>query len=313
MNEKELNGCTLTTDDIKRVKGMGFLQHKGTDKFNARVITRHGRITTDECMAIAKAAAAYGDGNMMMTTRMTIEVSGIDYQDIDAFRAELAKAGLFTGGTGTKVRPIVSCKGTTCQYGLCDTYDLSMAIHERFFLGYNGVSLPHKFKIAVGGCPNNCVKPNLNDLGIIGAKVPQFNADLCKGCKKCQIEAACPVKVPKVVDGKAVIDEANCNKCGRCVGKCPFHCTDESISGYKVYIGGRWGKRTSHGQMLSKIFTDREEVLNVVEKAILLFRSEGIPGERFADTINRIGFKKAEAMILGDELLEKKAAILENN
>ena len=113
MNEKETNGCTLTADDIKRVKGMGFLQHKGTDKFNARVITRNGRITTDECMAIAKAAAAYGDGNMMMTTRMTIEVSGIDYQDIDAFRAELAKAGLFTGGTGTKVRPIVSCKGTT--------------------------------------------------------------------------------------------------------------------------------------------------------------------------------------------------------
>ena len=36
------------------------------------------------------------------------------------------------------------------------------------------VKLPHKFKIAVGGCPNNCVKPNLNDLGIIGQRVPEF-------------------------------------------------------------------------------------------------------------------------------------------
>ena len=32
--------------------------------------------------------------------------------------------------------------------------------------------LPHKFKIAVGGCPNNCVKPDLNDLGIVGQRVP---------------------------------------------------------------------------------------------------------------------------------------------
>ena len=34
-------------------------------------------------------------------------------------------------------------------------------IHERFYHGYREVKLPHKFKIAVGGCPNNCVKPDL--------------------------------------------------------------------------------------------------------------------------------------------------------
>ena len=31
-----------------------------------------------------------------------------------------ADAGLETGGTGSKVRPVVSCKGTTCQYGLIE-------------------------------------------------------------------------------------------------------------------------------------------------------------------------------------------------
>ena len=297
-------------EDIKRVKALGFLWQKGTSKFNGRVITRNGRITVDECMAIAEAARKYGDGHMMMTTRMTIEVSGIAYENIDPFLAELTKAGLTTGGTGTRVRPIVSCKGTTCHYGLCDTYDLSTAIHERFYLGYRPVSLPHKFKIAVGGCPNNCVKPDLNDLGIIGAKIPKYDLDQCRGCKKCQIEAACPVKAARVVDGKLSVDPNLCNKCGRCVGKCLFHCNDESTYGYKVYIGGRWGKRTARGQMLGKIFTCREEVLDTVEKAILLFRSEGIPGERFADTINRIGFEKAETMLLGNELLEKKAEIL---
>ncbi|MGI6095036.1 MAG: C-GCAxxG-C-C family (seleno)protein [Lachnospiraceae bacterium] len=302
--------CTLSPDDIKRVKGLGFLQHKGTNKFNGRIITRNGRITDEECSVISEASKLYGDGHIMMTTRMTLEVSGIDYNDIDAFRAYVAKAGLETGGTGSKVRPVVSCKGTTCQYGLCDTYALSEEIHNRFFKGYASVSLPHKFKIAVGGCPNNCVKPNLNDLGIIGARILEYDMDKCRGCKVCQLEKACPIHAAKLIDGKLVIDPQLCNNCGRCVGKCPFHCNDNGTYGWKIYIGGRWGKKVAHGQMLDKIFTDKQEVLDTVEKAILLFRSEGIPGERFADTINRIGFEKVQEMLLSDELLEKKAEIL---
>lgn len=302
--------CTLKPEDIKRVKGMGFLHQKGTNKFNARVITRNGRITAEESQVIAEAAKLYGDGHMMMTTRLTIEVSGIDYHNIEAFREYLGKIGLETGGTGSKVRPVVSCKGTTCQYGLCDTYALSNEIHERFYKGYHDVSLPHKFKIAVGGCPNNCVKPNLNDLGIVGARVLQFDVDKCRGCKKCQLESSCPIGAARLVDDKLIIDAEACNNCGRCIGKCPFHCNDEGTYGYKVYIGGRWGKKVAHGQVLDKIFTSEQEVLEAVEKAILLFRSEGIQGERFADTINRIGFEKAQEMILGDELLARKAEIL---
>ena len=78
-----------------------------------------------------------------------------DYDKIEDFRAFIAEAGLETGGTGAKVRPVVSCKGTTCQYGLFDTYSLSRKVHDRFYKGYETVKLPHKFKIAVGGCPNN--------------------------------------------------------------------------------------------------------------------------------------------------------------
>ena len=303
-------GCTLKPEDIKRVKALGFLHHKGTNKFNGRIITRNGRITDDECAVIAQASKLYGDGHMMMTTRLTIEVSGIDYSDIDAFRAYVGKAGLETGGTGSKVRPVVSCKGTTCQYGLYDTYALSEEIHQRFFKGYASVSLPHKFKIAVGGCPNNCVKPDLNDLGIVGARVPGYDMDKCRGCKVCQLEKACPIHAARLIDGKLVIDPALCNNCGRCVGKCPFHCNDQGAYGWKIYVGGRWGKQSAHGRLLDKVFTDKQEVLDTVEKAILLFRSEGIPGERFADTISRIGFEQAQAMLLGDGLLQKKAEIL---
>ena len=310
-NTKSVSGCTIPPADIKRVKGQGFLNHKGTNKFNARVITRNGRVTIDEMQAICEAAAKYGDGHMMMTTRLTVEVSGIDYENIEAFTACIEKAGLSIGGTGNKVRPVVSCKGTTCQYGNYDTYALSEEIHHRFYEGYRSVSLPHKFKIAPGVCPNNCVKPNLNDVGIIGINIPTYKTELCRGCKKCRIEEACPMHAVKVIDGKITRDTSICNICGRCVGKCVFHCNDERTKGWRMYVGGRWGKKVAQGKMLSKVFTDKEDVLNTIEKVILFFKSEGIAGERLADTVERVGFEKAEAMILGDELFARKDEILE--
>lgn len=303
--------CTISADEIKRVKALGFLNNKGTDLFNGRVITVNGKITAAQAKVIAEAAEKFGNGDVEFTTRLTVEVRGIHFNDIEAFREYVAQAELQTGGTGSVVRPVVSCKGTTCQYGLYDTFALSEKIHERFYLGYRTVKLPHKFKIATGGCPNNCVKPDLNDLGIVGQLVPDFDEDMCNGCKKCKIEKTCPMKAAKVEDGVLEIDKDICNNCGRCVGNCPFDAIEEGTPGYKIYIGGRWGKKVAQGQALSKIFTSEEEVLDVVEKAILLFREQGNTGERFADTIARIGFENVEKQLLSNEILERKQEILD--
>ena len=70
-----------------------------------------------------------------MTSRLTLEIQGVPYENIEPLRAFLAQYGLETGGTGSKVRPVVSCKGTTCQYGLIDTFALSEKLHYLFFEG----------------------------------------------------------------------------------------------------------------------------------------------------------------------------------
>ncbi len=299
----------IPPEEVKRVKGLGCLQDKRhPDRFNVRVITRNGKLTSEEQRAVAEAAEQFGSGEVTMTTRLTLEIQGVPHSQLDPLMAYLAERGLETGGTGSKVRPVVSCKGTTCQYGLCDTFELSEKLHERFYVGYHNVSLPHKFKLAVGGCPNNCVKPNLNDLGIIGQRLPEPELDNCRGCKVCQIENACPIGAAKVIDGKLAIDPEKCNHCGRCVAKCPFKAVENSTYGYKVTIGGRWGKKVAEGRALSRIFTTEEEVLELVEKAILFFRDEGITGERFADTIARLGFDYVENKLLEGSL--DKAAIL---
>lgn len=235
-----MSGCAVPPEEIKRLKGEGFINNKGTDNFSARVITVNGRLTSDTLRCLADAADFFGDEHVVPTTRLTLEITGIPYEKIPAFSEFLTEHGMETGGTGSRVRPVVSCKGTTCRYGLIDTYALSEEIHRRFYKGYHDVELPHKFKIAVGGCPNNCVKPDLNDVGIVGWR-----------------------------------------------------------GGYKIFIGGRWGRQRSVGRPLDKIFESEQEVLDVVEKAILLYKEKGQPGERFAVMIDRLGFETVEKELLG--------------
>ena len=302
-------GGKLPPEEIKRVKALGCLQDKRyPDVFNVRVITRNGKITTEEHKAVAEAAEKFGSGEVTMTTRLTLEIQGVKHENIQPLIDFLGGHGLLTGGTGSLVRPVVACKGTTCQYGLLDSFGLSNRIHEKFYIGYHGVTLPHKFKIAVGGCPNNCVKPDLNDLGIVGQRVPMIDYSKCRGCKVCQVEKNCPIKVAQMVDGKIHIDPNACNNCGRCKGRCPFGALEEYQEGYKILIGGRWGKKVAHGIPLTRIFTSEDEVMDVIEKAILLFRDEGISGERFADTVARLGFDYVNEKLLSSTI-DKEAVL----
>jgi len=241
----------ISPEEEKRLKEMGFIRNKGTDCFSARVITGNGRVSADTLRHIAKAAELFGDEHVVSTTRLSIEIPGIPYEKTEEFLSFLADGGLETGGTGSRVRPIVCCKGTTCRFGLLDSYSIAEEMHERFYKGYRHVALPHKFKIAVGGCPNNCVKPDLNDVGIIGWR-----------------------------------------------------------GGYRMMIGGRWGRNHATARPLDHIFTDREEMMRAVEKAILLFKEQGMKGERFCATIERIGFEQVQTQILSDDLLERREAIL---
>lgn len=299
----------ITAEDRKRVKGEGFLSNRDGVHFSGRILTENGVLTAQQVQNLSEAAQKFGDGTLAFTSRLTVELPGIAFEDIEPFKAHVAKAGLETGGTGAKVRPVVACKGTVCVFGLIDTQALAKRIHDRFYEGYRAVTLPHKFKIAVGGCPNNCVKPDLNDLGITGQRVPIYDPAKCRACKVCGVSTECPMGAAVLKENGLALDPAQCNACGRCVGKCPFGAVQGSESTYLITIGGRWGKQVRHGSPLQRRLNE-QQAMDMIEKCILLFKRDGLSGERFGSMIDRIGLQKVEALLYTDELLAQKDQIL---
>jgi len=242
--------AVIPPKELMALKDQGFIRSGATGLFTAHVIAVAGVLSADETAALADAARRFGDGRLILTPRLTAEITGIPYENLPAFTDAIARAGLFTGGAGHGVRPVVCCKGSVCPRGLTDTFALARELHERFTLGYRGVRLPHKFNIAVGGCPNNCAKADLNDVGIV---------------------------------------------CFR---------------GFRITLGGHWGRTGAAGVPMTAVFPRKEEVFPVVEKAILLYKDQGAPGERFYKLLERLGMEQAEALLLSDELLARKDEIL---
>ena len=302
----------ISKEDIMRVKGLGFLRNRGTDLFSGRVVPEGAVFTADQLAAIAECAKKYGNGKVAFTSRLSAEIVGIPFEKIDEARAYIQEnVGLDFGGTGAKIRPVTACKGTTCVYGNFDTQALAKKIHEDYYLGWKQVKLPHKFKIGVGGCPNSCMKPSLNDFGIEGQRVPKFSADMCRACKVCQIEAGCPSKAISMgEDGKPVIDEKICRNCGVCIGKCPFKAvSQEGESRYQIFVGGTWGKTTRMGTKLSRLVTE-EEILPILEKTMLWFKENAYDKERLGKAIDRVGVEQMEKALFSDDLLSRKDEIL---
>lgn len=155
-------------EEIASVKAKGFLRNRGTNLFSGRVVAAGGVFTAEQLVDVARCAELYGNGKIAFTSRLTAEIVGISYTNIDAASDYITGAGrgLAFGGTGAKIRPITACKGTTCVFGTSDTQALARELHEKYYIGWADIPLPHKFKIGVGGCPNSCMKPNLNDFGI---------------------------------------------------------------------------------------------------------------------------------------------------
>ncbi|MBO7761609.1 MAG: 4Fe-4S binding protein [Clostridia bacterium] len=301
---------SLTKEVIAHRKSCGFLRNRGTDSFSGRVVSAGGVYTAEDLIHIAECAKKYGNGKVCFTSRQSAEIVGIPIEATVEAADFLAAHGLYFGGTGARVRPITACKGTVCVFGNADTQALAKDLHERFYIGMAAVALPHKFKIGVGGCPNSCMKPSLNDVGIEARACFDIDPTKCRGCGSCAPRASCRSGAISFTDGHVKLDTSLCRKCGLCLGKCPFGAfPKQGEPRFLLTVGGTWGKKRRDGTPLSTLIC-ASQIGDAVETVILWYRKNGYRGERLGETVDRLGIASLEAALLEDTLRHLRDEIL---
>ncbi|MHC4201388.1 MAG: 4Fe-4S binding protein [Planctomycetota bacterium] len=271
--------------DLKALKAGGFMKQKEPDLFSVRLRVVGGFVNAEQLEKLAEVARKYGHGHVHLTTRQGVEVPYVAFRDMEGIRSDLKQTGLEFGACGPRVRTITACQGGSCSHGLIDSQALAARIDERVF-GRSG--LPHKFKIGITGCPNACIKPQENDLGIMGIVLKTFHEDLCDRCGLCV--HACPIPgALEVKDDRLVYREDICVRCGNCVAACPTDAWEKTWAGYALFVGGKMGKRPRFGDRLPIEVRSEDDILAIVDRTIDWYAVNGTKGERFGDTLDRIG------------------------
>ncbi len=281
----------MTQVDPAQLKKQGFIQQREEEYFTVRIKILAGNITGEQMRGLSEISNAYARGYAGLTARLGIEIPWVKLEDLEKVRVELEKIGLKPGGTGRTVRAIVACKGTVCAHGLIDTQGLCAMLDQGFF----GEELPAKFKMGVAGCPNNCAKVQLHDLGFMGQCLPQIDEDLCDGCGECI--GLCPTGALKKSGGRVFLDESRCILCGKCIKHCPAHAVSMKKHGVALFLGGKFGKRYTIGQDAGVILSP-DEALAATRVLVDFYRDNARPGERFGIIVGRVGIEEVRAVLM---------------
>ncbi len=86
-------------------------------------------------------------------------------EDLPALWKDLTDAGFVSGHAyGKALRTVKTCAGKKwCRFGTQDSTGLGVKLEELTW----GSWMPHKFKLAVSGCPRNCAEATIKDFGVV--------------------------------------------------------------------------------------------------------------------------------------------------
>lgn len=281
-------------DELKKV---GVISQNQKDYFLIRLRTVAGDLSADELNTIADVSKRFAGSKVHLTTRQAVEIHNIHISKLKDAREELEKGGIVLGVCGPRGRGIVACPGNaTCTSGIIDTKELASELDRVYFRK----EAPHKFKIGVSGCPNNCSKPVENDVGIMGGILPEWDREKCSSCNLCI--NICPTQAIGNGDAAYTLDLEKCILCGLCIRNCPSYAWVARKIGYTLYLGGTMGKKPRLGTRAKFLIESKDDLLQYVENAFSFYLKNGRKKERFGHTLDRIGVERAlEEIMAGDK------------
>ena len=215
--------------------------------------------------------------------------------DVTALQQQfLAKGGMAKQVKGYDVSTCFSSQG--CPHAACSTADLMKDLENlvkqadilsflKSSLGEN-IRFHHEFRIALCDCPNACSRPQIADIGIMGAMVPVVGTADCTTCNACV--QACPDQAVMFteIEEKPVIDQDLCQCCGRCIRICPAHTLEPARTGFRILLGGRLGRHPRLALEMPGLYS-HDQVLTVVRTCLDFYKTHSKNGQRFSRLFTR--------------------------
>ncbi|KAJ49576.1 anaerobic sulfite reductase subunit C [Clostridium tetanomorphum] len=289
----------------------------------ARVRVPGGHIEAKYLALLGEIAEKYGNGNLHITTRQGFEIPGISMKDINHVNKELQPIikGLEinqkdpnTGYSASGTRNVSACIGNAvCPFANYNTTNFAKKIEKAIFPN------DYHVKIALTGCPNDCIKSRMHDFGIIGMTEPQYDAYRCIGCKACVTNCKKRVTTALTFENfKVVRDYSKCIGCGECVGKCPTAAWSRSTKKYyKLVIMGRTGKKNPRIARDFITWIDEESIIKIILNTydyIEEYIDKDAPGgkEHIGYIVDRTGYQEFKKWVLKDVNLGEEAVVADN-
>jgi len=157
---------------------LGVHEQKQAGKVWVGIHVPVGRLSADECDAIAALADKYSGGEIRFTVEQNVLLPNVDKSAVESLRAEPFLSSLdsrLSMEPGNIAGHVISCTGAQfCPVAIVETklniVNLTRKLEER-------LSLPHKVRIHMTGCPNSCGQVQVADIGLMGAPAKKANAE----------------------------------------------------------------------------------------------------------------------------------------
>ena len=124
-----------------------------------------GGTTPNELRAIADVAEKFKVKTVHVTGGQRIALYGLKKEELPVIWKDLNEAGMVSGHAyGKALRTVKTCVGKEwCRFGTQDSTHLGIELEKMTW----GSWMPHKFKMAVSGCPRNCAEATIKDFGVV--------------------------------------------------------------------------------------------------------------------------------------------------
>ncbi len=157
-----------------------------------------GETTPAELKAIAEIAEKYKVPTVHVTGGQRIDMLGIKKADLPSIWSDLSKAGFVSGHAyGKAIRTVKTCVGKEwCRFGTQNSTQMGIELEKMTW----GSWTPHKFKLAVSGCPRNCAEATIKDFGVVAVDSGwELHVGGNGGVKVRATDFLCHVKTPEEV------------------------------------------------------------------------------------------------------------------